>query len=73
MGNNIPLLTIPDEELEIHVEQDLETGFIARVLHRPSLTLKISDWWPSEDEAVKQAKAELTELLSERLKGLGSR
>jgi hypothetical protein len=63
-------MKLPDNELTIHTEQDEEGYWIARVFHRPSATIKISNKFLIEQEAVDSAKKELAELVAERKKGL---
>lgn len=64
------ILEIPDEELDIHIEQRGD-HFIVRVIHKPTMTIKISDLFPTADEAVKQAYEGLVELVKMRRDGLG--
>ena len=63
---------LPEDELNIHVEENEEGLFIARVMHMPTMTIKISDLFHTKDEAVKHAKEELFELVSLRGDGLGN-
>jgi hypothetical protein len=62
-------MEIPDSELQISFDQDDEGRFIARVYHKPSATIKISDYFWEKDEALAQAKEELEQLVAERRKG----
>lgn len=64
---------IPLDEIDLHIEETEDVYFIARALHRPTMTIKISDWWPTRDEAIKQVLYDLEELLADRLAGLGKR
>ncbi len=61
----------PSDEIDLHVETNEEGHFIARVFHRPTSTLKISDYHMLRDEAVSQVLEELKELIEQRRNGLG--
>lgn len=62
-------MKIPDSELQISFDQDEEGRYIARIFHKPSSTIKISDYFWEKDDALKQAKEELEVLVAERSKG----
>jgi len=59
-------MKIPDSELRIEYDNDDEGRFIARVYHKPSSTIKISDYFWDKEDALKQAKEELTELIAQK-------
>ena len=71
MADDFSLSPFNEHEVDLHIDQDPASGFVARVLHRPTMTLKISDWSPTAAEAVAQVIADLDELLKQRLQGLG--
>ena len=66
-------LRIPDEEIETSYDQNEDGLWIARVFHKPTSTIKISDYFLEKSAALQQALSELNELVEERLKGLGKR
>ena len=66
-----PYPPIPPEEVDLHLDQDEEGHWIARVYHRPSTTIKISDYFWDKEDAVEQVMRELQELLHEKKQGLG--
>lgn len=66
------LLDIPEDELDIHTYQDEEGNYVARILHRPSSTMKISDAFRVKDAAIDDALKGLKDLIRERRKGLGA-
>jgi len=61
------------DEVDIMVEQDARGLWIARVLHRGTGTVKISDLFPEKEQAIADASKGLIELLKERLQGLGEK
>ena len=62
---------LPEDELDISYEQDEEGRWIARIFHKPTSTIKISDYFWEQSDAFEQAVTELKELITERRKGLG--
>jgi hypothetical protein len=63
-------MELSDKELDIHTEQDDEGYWIARIFHRPTASIKISDKFLIEQQAIDMARKELEELVAERKKGL---
>ena len=61
-----------DKELDISLSHDPDGAFVARVIHRPTGTIKISDSFETQEEAVADALNGLAELVEARRKGLGS-
>lgn len=59
-------MKIPDSELKVDYDTDVEGRFIARVYHKPTSTIKISDYFWEKEDALKQAKKELAELVSQK-------
>lgn len=62
-----------ENDVDIMVEQDEKGYWIARVIHRGTGTIKISDLFQEKEAAIADATQGLLELLQERLKGLGSK
>ena len=62
-----------EDDVDIMVEQDKDGYWIARVIHRGTGTIKISDLFKEKEAAIADATEGLLELLQERLKGLGSK
>lgn len=65
-------IDLPEEELDINISQDQAGCFIARIFHKPSATIKISDRYGTEQEALENALQGLKELIAEKRKGLGA-
>lgn len=61
------------EDVDVMVEQDKDGYWIARILHRPSGTIKISDLFPEKEQAIANASEGFLELLKERLAGFGKK
>jgi len=61
------------DDVDIMVEQDSRGLWIARILHRGTGTVKISDLFPEKEQAIADASKGLIELLKERLQGLGEK
>lgn|GEM_PF-5202657 len=61
------------DDIDIMVEQDSSGHWIARVIHRATGTIKISDLHPEREQAIADASQGLIELLKERLQGLGNK
>lgn len=59
------------DDVDIFVEKNEDGHWIARILHRPSGTIKISNLFPTRDQAIADASEGFIELLTERLKGFG--
>lgn len=66
-------MELPEEEIDIHCEQDEELYWIARIFHKTSSTIKISNRHLLRDEAIDEARKGLIELLIERKQGLGQK
>ncbi len=62
---------MPEDDVDIMVEQDSDGLWAARIIHRPTGTMKISAECSSREEAISEATQGLFELLKERLQGLG--
>ena len=65
--------TFSPEELSIHFEVTPLGYYIARVLHLPTTTCKISNMFHSKEEALAEALEELESLISARKQGLDSK
>ena len=63
-------MELDEKELNIHTEQDDEGYWIARIFHHPTSSIKISNRFLIEQQAIDEATAELKELILERKKGL---
>jgi hypothetical protein len=61
---------IPADEIDLHVDTDDDGNFIVRVFHRPTSTVKISDYHMLREDAVQQAIEELKELIDQKRNGL---
>ncbi len=62
-----------EDDIEIMVEQDAKGYWIARILHRPTGTIKMSDLFKEREQAIADATEGFLELLKERMKGLGEK
>lgn len=62
-----------EDDVDIMVEQDANGHWIARIIHRGTGTMKISNLFPERDQAIADATRGLLELLKARLEGLGEK
>lgn len=62
-----------DDDVDVMVEQDPKGLWCARMIHRVTGTIKISDMCEDRESAIASATEGLAELLKERIKGLGEK
>lgn len=60
-----------NDDIDVHIERDLSGKYTARLFHKLSMTIKISDPCDTQQEAIEQALEELLYLIKEKKKGLG--
>ena len=62
-----------EDDVDVLVEQDGNGLWIARIIHRGTGTMKISNLWPEREQAIAEATEGLLELVKARLEGLGKK
>ena len=58
-----------DKELDVSISRDEQGMYVARIIHRPTRTIKISDAFQTQEEAVTDALRGLADLVEKQRGG----